>query len=245
MIKKLKIYPAIAILLVATTISATGGKKQQKTFVNMIAEEEIADNTMLDEAIQNGKLMYSADANILQAADELEKALKILDLLKSMDFSKVTTTRQISESEIKALSPSDIELLKQQSKDKKSPYNMKQAKETLKATKNYYQNMVENSKELCIMLLKAVIKGSIAQTINEPISNIKILPKRGVLFIGIKADKQYILPAFTPLYKAASELYSLQEGPNTLSSDTAEEIIKICKKALMRESPVPRHKFYY
>ena len=190
MIKKLKIHPVAVLIIVGATLILKPDKKE-KTFEEMIAIEKIADNTKIDEAINNGDLYYDEKDNILQAADRLERYLKILEEIKSVNLSNINSDSYLTDSEIEEMSLENVqEIVK---KAKKGSHDQKKiAKINLKAIKKYCEEWEKNNIDpVCINLLIDTVKGSAAESLGTELEDV-VIPGQTGYPGGIQFDQKAV-----------------------------------------------------
>ena len=113
-IKKLNVNIPALLLAGAMSLSFAGCSTVDMKDITpsaLVDIQDVKDSTLLDELVEQGRLMYSEKLNVVEAATKLERLLNILDLLKSVDFKDVESLQPLSNEESeKVLSFSDEQI---------------------------------------------------------------------------------------------------------------------------------------
>lgn len=184
-----------ALLLSASfafTLSSCAGKVKMNSISpkQLLSISDVADDTFMDELTDNGTLVhYGSQMNIVDAAEQLEHYLDIIDQLKDIDFSLVSLLEPLSEEElasVTSLSASDINALIEQSKYKGK--NVVEEEKKLNALKKL--NQLNNSctewvhhygQSVSISYMMAAVKCALADELNLPLNQYENISICGAL----------------------------------------------------------------
>ena len=194
-IKKLNIYHKMTAFLLAGTmafsLSACNGHvdMKSKSPSNLLEIQEVKDITLLDELMAANELYYFGELDVVEAADQLERYLDIIDLLKKMDFSGVSELEPLTEEQYQE--PFSLPLEEIEKLVEKATYKGKDLAQTeekliaLKQLDHLYTECTnwvhQNGQDVSIAFMIASVKASLASELGlstEEYSNIIIPPAR-------------------------------------------------------------------
>ena len=101
-LKNLNVGKTITAFLLAGAMSFTFAACRKTADMKSISPSEllsitdVKDLTVLDELMDEGRVMYNDELNIVQAATKLERHLNILEKLDSVDFKDVEALQELS-----------------------------------------------------------------------------------------------------------------------------------------------------
>ena len=194
-IKGLHVSPRFAALLLATSmafsLTGCGGHVDMKTLSpsEVLEIQDVKDVTLADELIANNQLTFYEDLDVIEAADQLERYLDILDITKGMDFTNVGQLQPLTDEQYQealSLPLEEIRTLKEQ-----AAYTGKdivQLEQKLKALKqlDYLDRHCEEwvhryGQSISIQYMMAAVKGSVADELELSVDDYKkitIPPRR-------------------------------------------------------------------
>ena len=238
-INKLQVSRKLATILLAGTmafsLTACGGHVDMKMLTpsEVLEIQDVKDVTLIDELIAAGMLNYSGELDIIEAADQLERYLDIIDVLKDMDFKQVSDLDKLSDEEYQevfSLPIEEIEKLKEEANYKGKDLVLTERK--LKALKqlNYLYNYCtiwahENGQDISFEFMMAAVKGSVADELElgvEDYKTIKLPPaarsasSEPDYFIVCVGDKNYKVPVGAgELWNTINYIYEVQTAKLT------------------------------
>lgn len=231
-IKKLNIYPKLTAILLGGTmafsLTGCGGHvdMQSMTTSEVLQMQEVQDVTLMDELIANGKLRYGEELDIVQAADQLERYMNIVDHLDSIKFDDVSELESLSPEryqETLSYTMDDIDLLIEMASYKGK--NLKKQEEKLTALKQLYylynycnEWISSNGQNISINIMMAAIKGAVADELNISVDNYSSItipasngsnePDSNFIKVG---DKQYeVKTSAQELWNTINYIYAVQ-----------------------------------
>ncbi|MBP5678848.1 MAG: hypothetical protein J6X28_03360 [Bacilli bacterium] len=194
-IKKINLYRKLAALLVAGTmacsLSACNGEVNMKSMSPsfLLELQDVKDRTLLDELLINNDLGYLEDLDIIEAADQLERYLDIMDQLKSMNFEGVRELSPLTEeqyAEAFSLPKEEIDLLIKKANYKGKDVTLLDEKMiALKQLENLYRTCNEwvrtYGQSISISFMLSSVKAALADELNlsvEDYRKVTIPPAR-------------------------------------------------------------------
>ena len=147
------------------------------SYTELMDIDDVKNVTIMDELIEEDYLNFDDDLNYVQAADQLEEYMQIVETLKSINFSDVEKLRTLTEEEYQAtldLSVEDVKLLKEVATSKST--SLKDTEDRLVALKelNYLNDYCKdwiksNGKSISLKLMMSAVKSSVGDEFNIPL----------------------------------------------------------------------------
>ena len=233
-IKKLNVYHKLTALLLAGTmamsLSACNGNVDMKSLTpsEVLEITDVRDLTMVDELIAANKLTYYEDLDVVEAADQLERYLDIMDLLEDMDFSEVSQLEPLSEEryqEVFSLPLEEIARLKEQVSYKGKDIVELEKKLTALKQLDYLYRICQSwvhqyGQSVSIAYMMACVKGAVADELNIPVEDYHTItigervyggssgPEDAVIQVG---DTYYRVPTTAgELWNTINYIYEVQ-----------------------------------
>ena len=239
-IKNLSIRRILPVLLVGTTLTFTGcsGKvnMDKYTMSELMANEEVKDLTLMDELIEQGNLMYTDELNYIEAANQLERYMDIVEEIESIDYSEVSQLAPLTAEEYLTtldLSLGEVQVLKTMATSKATDLVSMERKLTAMKKLDYlYRNCKEwisqNGRNLTSKLMIHTVKSSLADELGistEDYSTITIPPIKDAKTAneGFKievGDSYYVVPTSSDeIWNTISYTYRVQHDDFQEDSD--------------------------
>ena len=232
-IRNLKLTKAAATLLLAGGLSLSLSScvgyvdMDSVTVSALLSNPEVANVTMMDEMIEDGKLVYTDDLNIVEAADKLENCMDIVKALEKEDFTGADELQPLSDEQYRAardLSLEDIEALRVESryngKDLVSLEKKLNAIKTLNYLYKYCNDWIhENGQDISIKYMMASVKCAVGSELNvstDDYSSI-VIPRRlsssepESNFIEVGNDRYEIRLGSEEIWNTVNYIYTVQD----------------------------------
>lgn len=182
----------LTLSCVIVTFTSCAGKVKMNSLSpkQLLSISDVADDTLMDELIENGYLNhYGTDMDIVSAAEQLENYLNTIDRLKDMDFSQVPLLEPLSDEDkdsVTLLSYSDIATLIEQSQYKgNEPVKQEKKLHALKLLKQLYDDCIswvsQNGQSISIRYMMSAIKAALADELDLPLDQYPNIEICGVL----------------------------------------------------------------
>ncbi len=233
-IKNLNVYQKATALLVAGTMAFTlAGCAGSVDMSSLSASEvlsisDVRDVTLIDELIEAGRLQYNEDLNIIEAADQLERYLDIVETIDGkVDFTGVDQLEALPQARYELslnYSLDEVNALIEASKyNGKDVVQLEQKLNALKQLRFIYDYcsawIYENGTNVSIEFMMATIKGSIADDLEMSVNDyntIVIPPARATNepesnFIRVGDESYEVRLNTEELWNTISYIYAMQE----------------------------------
>ena len=228
---------ALALTL-ALMLSNCSMKKPTKeiSFEDLLLISEIANITVLDEELDSDEIRFDLDMNILEAADLLKKALDIIEKTKDYkDDGSRKYNDQLEWNVINLVSVDEVQMLIEDAQtlpiNKQKRINKELAENQLKIINYVYTEWVKKyGLIISVDIMKAAVKGSIAQEAGVSIDDVKLpekLSSSNNYYVTVKGTNYQFLGDLG-LHDVVSYIYKIQAS----SIKEMDTIIKTCYKAL-------------
>lgn len=214
-INKLKATRTLLALLTAGAIGISLSSCNGE--INMISlspsavleNENVQSITLMDDLIWENKLVYEGELDIVEAADQLERYLDIIDLLKDMDFSRVPGLEPLRDEQYQEVFSLPMRELKQLKKDASYKGNdvdrSEQRLYALKQLDYLYRHCTEwvhaNGQDISFSFMLAAVKTAVADELGittRDYSKIVIPPTRRSASAG---PEPYVVKVGDTLYQ--------------------------------------------
>ena len=260
---KEKLVPLAIAGVMAVSMTACGGQVQMKNvdFGVLMEEEQIQDVTIIDELIARGELRFDDNLNLLEAADQLDRYMRIVELTDKLDFTGVDQLKPLTSEECAealGLTPEEVEVLINLSKYKGD--DVVQLEQKLDALKklNYLNKtckewVYENGDYICERMMMVSIKASVAAEFGmDDLGGVTIPPRHSVsepepYLIEVDGERYSIPTSEGEIWNTINYLYELQgsdldNGDQENRFKTYDKAINFAKTTIAAGSNIKNNK---
>lgn len=261
---KEKIVPIALAATLSLSLSACGGKVEMQSvdMGDLMAIEEVQGATIIDDMIARGELQYDEDLNIIQAADQLDRYMRIVEMTDGIDFTGVDSLEPLSDEiyeQTLNMSKEEIEALIELSKYKGDDVVALEAKLTALKKLNYLHNycrdwVYSNGDNICTRIMIVAVKGSVADEFDRTDFAGITIPERHNFggepdSYSVKVDGEvYIVPTGEgEIWNTINYIYELQsadlsDGDQENRFATYDKAINYAKTTIAAGSNVKNNK---
>ena len=240
-----KVTTGLCVLALAGTLvlgckSCVGEANLSNITPSAILEiQEVKDVTQMDELLLNNQLRFEGEQDIVEAADELQFSLDIIDELKDMDFTGVEGLQELTDEqyqEVFSLPIEEIRVLKKQASYKGKDLALVQQKLiALKQLDLLYRTCLswvhQYGQDVSFGYMMAAVKCSVADELNVPYSSITLPPAYRSSSMG---PQPYVI-------KVGDQTYQVPVGARELW-DTINYIYEIQGAKLTEKTEFPTYR---
>lgn len=203
------------------------------SFGDLLEISDVQDDTLVDELIKSGRLLFDEDISYIEAADMLERYMDISDKLKDIDFCEVDSLKRLSQEEYNSTldySLEDvndlIEIIKNsKSKSLVDQENRLTAYKKLDFLNDYCDTFIHTyGEDISLSVMFASVKGSIADELDLAVDDYSsiTIPKYHDAGDGSTSycvevgDKSYTVPVSNgEIWNTINYIYTLQRAKLT------------------------------